>query len=257
MKIIFHEKYLKSYTSDPAAADGRIEPIIKELKKHKDYEFITPTPATEEDILLAHTKDHLQRIKNSPMIYEFALLSAGGAIKAAEMAFQDIPTFGCIRPPGHHASANSCWGFCFFNNISVSLLKLNSQQKIKSAFVLDFDLHTGDGNINILEMHTDRLKSEILNPISYSEAEYLEEIANTFSNIEKGKFDIITASAGFDEYVLDWGGKLSTKAYNKIGKMMKDFSEDKCEGRRYALLEGGYYFEDLGKNVFSFCEGFK
>ena len=38
---------------------------------------------------------------------------------------------------------------------------------------------------------------------------------------------------------------------------MKDFSEDKCHGRRYALLEGGYFFEDLGKNVYSFCEGFK
>ncbi|MFX1449657.1 MAG: histone deacetylase family protein, partial [Promethearchaeota archaeon] len=124
-----------------------------------------------------------------------------------------------------------------------------------SAFVLDFDLHTGDGNINILGMHRSVLKSEILNPISYSEAEYLKEIENKFAG--EGKYDIITASAGFDEYVLDWGGKLSTEAYKKIGKMMKDFSEDKCQGRRYALLEGGYYFEDLGKNVFSFCEGFK
>ena len=99
------------------------------------------------------------------------------------------------------------------------------------------------------------MKTQILNPDSYQEKEYLEKIDETFK--QAGKFDIITASAGFDEYELDWGGKLSTKAYNKIGKMMKDFSEDKCQGRRYALLEGGYYFEDLGKNVYSFCEGFK
>ncbi len=255
MKIIFHEKFLKNYTSDPAASEGRLEPIIKELKKHKDYEFVTPNPATNDDILLAHTKDHLQRIKNSPIIYEVALLSAGGAIKAAEMAFQGIPTFGCIRPPGHHASANSCWGFCFFNNISVSLLKLNEQKKIKSAFVLDFDLHTGDGVINILKEKQNKLKTKILNPTSHSESDYLEEIANKFNEI--GEFDIIVAAAGFDEYILDWGGKLSTNAYKKIGKLMRDFSEDKCKGRRYALLEGGYYFEDLGKNIFSFCEGFK
>ena len=69
MKITFHEKYLKSYTSDPAAASGRLEPIIKELKKHKDYEFITPIPAIIDDILLAHSRDHIERIKNQPIIY--------------------------------------------------------------------------------------------------------------------------------------------------------------------------------------------
>ncbi|MHA1298871.1 MAG: histone deacetylase family protein [Candidatus Helarchaeota archaeon] len=255
MKIIFHEKYLKSYTSDPAAANGRIEPIINELKIHNDYEFITPKSASEKDILLAHTKEHFERIKSSPIIFDIATLAAGGAIKAAELAYEGFPAFGCIRPPGHHASAGSCWGFCFFNNISISLLKLNSEKKIKSAFILDFDLHTGDGNINILSSHQDKLKTEILNPESYQEQEYLEEIEEIFNSA--GKFDIITASAGFDEYELDWGGKLSTNAYNKIGKLMKDFSEDNCKGRRYALLEGGYYFEDLGKNVYSFCEGFK
>ncbi|MHA1380740.1 MAG: histone deacetylase family protein [Candidatus Helarchaeota archaeon] len=255
MKIVFHENFFNSYTSDPAAAKGRLEPIIAELKKFKDYEFITPKPAQKNDILLAHPLDHFNRIQNSQNIFKMALLAAGGAIKAAELAYDGMPTFGCIRPPGHHASANSCWGFCFFNNISVSLLKLNFDKKIKSAFVLDFDLHTGDGNINILTVKRDKLQTEILNPTGYSEVEYLEEIENEFNGAPK--FDIITASAGFDEYILDWGGKLSTKAYNKIGKLMKDFSEDKCNGRRYALLEGGYYFEDLGKNVHSFCEGFK
>jgi acetoin utilization deacetylase AcuC-like enzyme len=255
MKIIFHQKYLKSYTSDPAASNGRLEPIIAELKKHESYEFIIPEPATEEDILRAHTNSHLEIIKQTPVIYEIALLAAGGAIKTAELARDGYPAFGVIRPPGHHASGNSCWGFCFFNNMSVSLLKLHSQNKIKSAFVLDFDLHTGDGNINILGENKDKIRTEILNPGSYLKADYLEEIAKHFN--EAGKFDIIAASAGFDEYELDWGGKLSIKAYNEIGKLMKDFAQDKCDGRRYALLEGGYYFEDLGKNVHSFCKGFE
>ena len=202
MKIVFHEKFLKSYTSDPAAANGRLEPIINQLKKHKDYEFITPEPATEKDILLAHAKSQYERIKNQTVIYEVAILSAGGAIKSAQLGYEGLPTFGCIRPPGHHASAASCWGFCFFNNISVSLLKLHSEKKIKSAFVLDFDLHTGDGNINILGEHKAELKTQILNPDSYQEKEYLEKIDETFK--QAGKFDIITASAGFDEYELDW-----------------------------------------------------
>jgi acetoin utilization deacetylase AcuC-like enzyme len=253
MKIIFHEKFYDHYTHDPAAASGRLEPIVKELKAH-NYEFVTPEPAMEEDILRAHTQSHFNEI-NADSVFNMALLAAGGAISAAQIAYEGTPTFAVIRPPGHHASANSCWGFCFFNNISISLLNLWAHKKIQSAFVLDFDLHTGDGNINILSAKQDILKTQILNPRSDAEKEYLEEIAESFHRV--GHFDIITASAGFDEYEKDWGGKLSTNAYQQIGKFMKDFAEDKCQGRRYALLEGGYYHQDLGINVHAFCRGFE
>ncbi|NVM27702.1 MAG: histone deacetylase family protein [Candidatus Helarchaeota archaeon] len=254
MKIIFHKKFYEHYTYDPAAASGRLEPIVKELKAHQ-YEFITPEPATEADILRAHTQRHLDSVKSDRIVHEMALLAAGGAIKAAQLAWEGTPTFAIIRPPGHHASGNSCWGFCYFNNISVSLLNLREGKGIQSAFVLDFDLHTGDGNINILGTKQNILRTQILNPRSNYEKEYLEEIAETFNQI--GNFDIIVASAGFDEYEKDWGGKLSTSAYNTIGKLMNDFSEDKCQGRRYALLEGGYYHADFGINVHAFCQGFE
>ena len=69
--------------------------------------------------------------------------------------------------------------------------------------------------------------------------------------------DIIVASAGFDQYVEDWGGNLSTDAFGKIGHLMYEFAEKRCEGRRYALLEGGYNFQDLGKNILAFCEGLR
>ncbi|MHA1265366.1 MAG: histone deacetylase family protein [Candidatus Helarchaeota archaeon] len=254
MKIIFHEQFFSSYTHDPAAAPGRLEPIIEELKSHS-YEFVTPSPATEADILRAHTPRHLEDVKAEPQVYKMALLAAGGAITAAQIGYEGTPAFAVIRPPGHHASADSCWGFCYFNNLSISLLYLQAHKNIQSAFVLDFDLHTGDGNINILGSKRNLLKTTILNPQSGSEAEYLEEIAENFHHTKT--YDILVASAGFDEYIKDWGGKLSTSAYHEIGKLMKDFAEDKCQGRRYALLEGGYYHPDFGINVHAFCQGLK
>ena len=74
---------------------------------------------------------------------------------------------------------------------------------------------------------------------------------------QKPAFDIIVASAGFDQYEHCWGSNLSTEAFRKIGHLMFEFAEERCEGRRYGLLEGGYNFEDLGKNVLAFCEGLK
>ena len=144
MKIVFHERYYNSnYAMDPAAAPGRLEGIIEILSKNEDYKFIEPKPATKEDILRAHTERHYSYIHRDSLLFDLASLAAGGAILSAEEAFNGNPIFAVIRPPGHHASADSCWGFCYFNNISISLLKLYSEGKIKSAFVLDFDLHTG------------------------------------------------------------------------------------------------------------------
>jgi acetoin utilization deacetylase AcuC-like enzyme len=252
MNIIFHEEFYQEYDYDPAAAPGRMEPIIRELRKHPPYKFITPVPASEGDLLRAHSAAHIASIRESAVIYDMAILAAGGAIMAAELAFAGEPSFGCIRPPGHHASADSCWGFCFFNNMAISLLKLKAEGKISSAFILDFDLHRGDGNINILG---GQKGFKILNPGSLTEKDYLREIEEILG--KTGNYDIIAASAGFDEYVRDWGGKLTTLAYQEIGRMMKEFSEKHCGGRRYALLEGGYCYEDLGFNVHAFCEGFR
>jgi acetoin utilization deacetylase AcuC-like enzyme len=256
MKVVFHERYYNSnYAVDPAAGAGRLDGIINLMKSKPDYEFIKPEPATEEDILRAHTERHLRYVKRDSLLFEMASLAAGGAILAAEEAYKGNPTFAVIRPPGHHASADSCWGFCYFNNISISLLKLYSEGKIKSAFVLDFDLHTGDGNINILTNREDDFRVRILNPHSNSPSSYIKEVEDYMQQLED--IDIFVASAGFDEGIEDWGHLLYPEDYIRLGELMKEYSEKLCKGRRYALLEGGYNHNVLPKNVDSFCQGLK
>ena len=258
MKIVFHEKYYTSnYSMDPAASPGRLEGIMAIIKTHEeDYEIIVPKPASEKDILRAHTERHLKAIKRDSLLFELASLAAGGAILAAEEAYDGNPTFAVIRPPGHHASADSCWGFCFFNNISISLLKLYSEKKIKSAFVLDFDLHTGDGNINILTNRNDDFRVKILNPRDESSnTNYVNEVETYMQNLKD--IDIFLASAGFDQGINDWGRLLHAEDYTKLGSLMKEYSEKLCKGRRYALFEGGYYHPDLGPHIHAFCQGFK
>ena len=256
MKIVFHDRfYVANYSMDPAASPGRIKSIIKILEDNEDFEFIIPTPATKEDILRAHTERHYSYIESDPLLFELASLAAGGATLAAEEAYNGNPSFAVIRPPGHHASSDSAWGFCFFNNISICLLKLFSEKKIKSAFVLDFDLHDGDGNIYILKNRNDGFRVEILNPMSSPANYYLKSVKDYMENL-KG-IDIITASAGFDQGIEDWGNLLSPKDYSILGSLMKEYSEKLCDGRRFAILEGGYNHDVLGKNVNAFCQGFK
>jgi len=253
MKIIFHEEYKNSsYASDTAATQGRMESIMDLLSIQRDYSVLKPTAAKIEDILRAHLEEHVNRIRQDDKLFHMALLSAGGAISAAEIAFDGEPTFACIRPPGHHASRASCWGFCYFNNMGIALLKLISKGKIKGAFVLDFDTHKGDGNIDVLSEYTE---IKILNPFSGDREAYLTEIEERLTMIDG--IEIIAVSAGFDSYEKDLGKKLKTFDFYLIGRLLKKTSKRICNGRRFAVLEGGYYQQDLGKNVLAFCQGFE
>jgi acetoin utilization deacetylase AcuC-like enzyme len=256
MKIIFHEYYYNaSYAMDPAAAEGRLDGIMQTVKQQPDvYEILEPDPASEIDILRAHGRNHYAGVQRNSLLYEAAALAAGGAVKAAETAYEGDAAFAVIRPPGHHASADSCWGFCYFNNMAVSLLKLHAEGKIKKAFILDFDLHTGDGNINILGNRQDGFRVSILNPSSRERDGYLREVEAYMKNLSG--VDIFSASAGFDQGIDDWGGLLYPEDYAALGRLMKEYSKKLCHGRRYAILEGGYNHEALGVNMDSFCKGF-
>jgi acetoin utilization deacetylase AcuC-like enzyme len=246
--VVYHKKYRTVYSSDPASALGRMESIYKELQGL--FEFVKPEPASEEDLRLVHGTAHINYIKRHDVLYEVTLLAVGGAIKASELAMQGEPAFGLIRPPGHHASRDSCWGFCFFNNMAISIERLRQTKEITKALIVDIDLHYGDGTANIFNGNPQ---------VTYFHIEgrnretYLDDLVKCLTT--QKDCDIIAVSAGFDRHEQDWGGLLKTEDYQTIGKMIKEFSEEVCQGRRYAVLEGGYNHTVLGKNVKSLLEG--
>lgn len=241
MKIVFHPKFYTVYTSDPAAERGRMEAIVSELR---DFEFVEPEMAKKEDILLVHTEMHYEYVKSDDDVFDIAMLAVGGAIKAAEIAFNE-PAFALIRPPGHHASPDSSWGFCYFNNIAIAVKKLLFERRISKAVIVDFDLHFGDGTANAF-------RNDKRVQYHHMSGGNIDGVADF---LERCDYEIIAVSAGFDRHKEDWGGLLETEDYREIGKIIKEFSEQKCFGRRFAALEGGYNHRVLGKNVRAFVEG--
>ena len=127
MKVVYSEEYKQVYSYDPASNPGRIESIEFALAGKVDY--VEPQPASEEDIAAVHTSRHIAEVRREG-VHEIAALAAGGAIKAAEIGLSE-PCFAVIRPPGHHASADTAWGFCYFNNMAIALTKLKKADKIK------------------------------------------------------------------------------------------------------------------------------
>jgi acetoin utilization deacetylase AcuC-like enzyme len=249
MKVIFHPRFYEVYTLDPAADPGRMEAIVKVLGK--EFELIEPKPASERDLEKVHGRQHIQSVKGDPMVYEIGCLAAGGAILAGKMAFEGQPAFGLIRPPGHHASPHSCWGFCYFNNIAIAIKKLISEEKIKSALILDFDLHYGDGTSNTF---SGSKEVSYFHPEGTNRQVFLNDLQKCLQT--ERSYEMIAVSAGVDRHEDDWGGLLKTEDYFSIGKWAKEFSLKHCQGRRFGVLEGGYNHSVLGRNVRSFLQGF-
>lgn len=244
MNVYFHEDFYREYTSDPAAEEGRMESVIRVIEN--EVTLVTATPASEEQIALAHTPEHIDRVREQGL-YSIAALAAGGAIQTATTGLTE-PAFGLIRPPGHHASSGGAWGFCFFNNMAIALEVLKKEGKIDSAYVLDIDMHYGDGTVNILK---NRDYVTIHNVETEDRKEFIREIEKEMENCTA---DIIGISAGFDNHVNDWGGVLFTGDYEAIGRIVAEAAR-RNNGGCFAILEGGYNHEVLGYSVMSLIRG--
>lgn len=254
MKIIYSAKYEECYHTNPIENPDRVRIPAIELKK-AGYEFVESTTATYDDVARVHGREHIERVRQRGL-YEAATMAAGGAIAAAELALSGEPAFALIRPPGHHASANRAWGLCFFNNMAIAVQSIRPEAE--RILIIDIDLHFGDGTVSIFRGDS---RVKIVNPGSVdSNFDYLKmDSIGYFNQVEdafKGfEADIVGVSVGFDTYIEDWGGLLGTEDYEKIGRIIRIGSE-KCGGRRFALLEGGYH-PDLKENIKSFVRGYR
>jgi acetoin utilization deacetylase AcuC-like enzyme len=244
MKIVFRNEFYQVYTSDPAAEAGRIEAIINVIEPYS--EFVEAEPASEEQIRTVHTQSHIEWVRRKDL-YDISALAAGASIKAAGIGLTE-PCFAVVRPPGHHASEDSAWGFCYFNNIAIAIETLKLEGKIRSAYILDFDMHYGDGTVNILGTKD---YVTICNVDQYYRERIMSEVKQ---EMEICKADIIGVSAGFDNHIRDWGGVLKTGDYYDIGQMVLQASI-RNNGGCFGVLEGGYNHQVLGHCVKAFMDG--
>jgi acetoin utilization deacetylase AcuC-like enzyme len=132
--------------------------------------------------------------------------------------------------------------------MAIALERLKRGKAINRAFVLDIDLHFGDGTVNIFQKKD---YVTIFNASSNIRESYLREIAK---ELKEQQSDIIGISAGFDNHKDDWGGLLETQDYATIGEMVRETCETKQCGF-FAILEGGYNHQVLGHNVAALLQG--
>lgn len=240
--VVYSEDFLTNYRTVDCENPERAWVVYAAIKDMA--EFHEPPHCSESDLLLCHTESLVRTVERDKEVFSIAKKAAGGAIMAAEIALQQ-PSFALIRPPGHHAGRNFNGGFCFFNNMAVAIYSLLKRGLIANALIIDIDLHYGNGTEDIVAADK---RISFWNIDTFDREGFFKDLTHALS--DASSYDIIGCSAGFDTYVHDWGGILTTDDYREIARMIVT-----ANPHTFTILEGGYYIPDLGKNVASYLKG--
>ena len=127
--------------------------------------LVEPTIASWDDLALVHTREYLDKLRTNtltpddiatlelpwqPAFADLFRLMAGGTIAAASAALED----GAAAHLGgglHHAFANHGEGFCPLNDVAVAVRRLQHDDRIRRAAIVDLDVHHGNGTSMIFE----------------------------------------------------------------------------------------------------------
>jgi acetoin utilization protein AcuC len=123
-------------------------------------------PASEEDLLLVHTKEYVDFVRRmckkgngfldrgdtpaSKGLYEAARWVVAGSVLCAELIMSG-KALHAFNPSGglHHAKPGAASGFCVFNDIAIVVRHLQRKHGIRRVAIIDIDGHHGDGTQEI------------------------------------------------------------------------------------------------------------
>jgi acetoin utilization deacetylase AcuC-like enzyme len=242
--------------------------------------------ADERELELVHSEGHVRLVRElcasgggaidadtyvGETSYRAALHAVGAAcaMTRALMSGEAELGFCGVRPSGHHAEPERAMGFCLFNNVAIAAELAIRELGAERVFVLDWDVHHGNGTAEAFRRRSDVLFASIHQSGLYPGTGPLGDVGSGagegytinlpvpagseeelwLSLIEHVvlpaalafKPDLVLISAGFDAHREDplAGVRLETSSFGAIACHVSHFA--RAVGAPLgAVLEGGY-----------------
>lgn len=273
----------------------RLEAVLNHLREcgiAQDSPIREASFAGQEDIARAHSLTHIKFVQSilpstdtpvpidpdtwaSAQSFAAASHAAGAVLDGVTdlLAGTTQRVFCAVRPPGHHAEQKSAMGFCLFNSIAIGALNALANPQIHKVAIVDFDVHHGNGTVDIFKDNPDVLvcstfqhphypnrmfdvqRNNIINtPLNEGDGstEFRRQIeADWLPALEQHKPDVIFVSAGFDAHRDDPLAQINLLAadYDWVTRLIVDCAIQFSQGRVLSTLEGGYNLEALCESV--------
>ncbi len=146
-------------------------------------DFLEPEPATDQDILLVHTPEYVNKLRTGTLspreemelevpysqdLVAAFWLAAGGSILAARQALTDRVSIN-VGGGFHHAFPDHGEGFCMIHDVAVGIRRMQRDGRIRTAMTVDCDVHHGNGTAAIFagtRTRSEPLPSACTSPLS-------------------------------------------------------------------------------------------
>lgn len=210
-----------------------------------------------------------------PRSLEAAAYAAGAVADAvsAVLAGESRRAFCAVRPPGHHAEIRHAMGFCFYNNVAVGAVTALDDPRIERVAILDFDVHQGNGTMDIFKDRPEVLVCSSFQAPFYPNRHMALERPNIVNTrlgagcdsdsfrqaveddwvpaLEAHRPQLVLVSAGFDAHHADPLAELGLTEddYRWVTRLVVDAANRWAEGRVVSTLEGGYDLQALARSV--------
>jgi acetoin utilization deacetylase AcuC-like enzyme len=251
--------------------------------------------AHESRLELVHSARHVEQIREMSLAgggaidpdtfvgepsYRAALHAAGGACEMtrALMAGEAGVGFCGVRPSGHHSEPDRAMGFCLFNNVAIAAAFAISELGARRVFVLDWDVHHGNGTAEAFRRRSDVLFASIhqsgiypgtgpladvgsglgegytINlpvPAGSEEELWLSLLEHIVLPAAKAfEPDLVLVSAGFDAHREDplASCRLEDESFAEMARHVRDLAAE-LGVPLGAVLEGGYEPAALARSV--------
>lgn len=266
---------------------------------HDRVTGIETRSATDEELIRVHMPHYLSRLRDladrameeersipldsdtlvSAASWDAASGSAGAVLSAVEAIVQGQVrnAFVATRPPGHHALRDRAMGFCLLNHVAVAARFVQDRGWGKSVFILDWDVHHGNGTQEIFYDDPDVFYLSIHQfphyPGTGSAAErgrglgkgftlnvplspgtprelYRENFLRALEQVrEVFRPDFVFVSSGFDVLAGDPLGdqRVEPRDLYEFTREVMAWADEACGGRVVVLLEGGYVAHRVGE----------
>ena len=245
--ITYHEDFGRDGFS---VLKDRIRPSFEELKASglidgETVKVFLPGPAPLRLVEIAHTVGHMENMAADPY-REVAILSAGSVIMASELVAsgQAESAFAYTGTAGHHASRGSCWGFCYFNDVAIAILRLR-EMGLQRFLIVDVDPHFGDGTRDFFgddpsvfhinfhsgtgEKHDPAANNyDIGLGFGASDEQFLRALETALALAKDFDFQEAFVIFGHDSHQDDYGGfNLTCSAYPRMAQIIKNAVGDR------------------------------